>query len=107
MSKYENFVQNSKQQLDRLGEELNELEAKVKEAGQQADDWSRNQIAKLKSDWSEAKTKIDHVAQQHHDEIEASWAQVKSDVEHHWSALQAAVSTYRKHVEDNSASANG
>ena len=105
MSNYENFVQSSKEQLDRLGEELNELEAKVKNAGQQADDWSRNQIAKLKSDWSLAKTKIDRVAQQHHEEVEASWAQVKTDVENHWTALQAAVATYRKHVENNSESA--
>lgn len=99
MSEYEKFVQRSKEQLDRIGKELTELESKVKDAGQHADEWSRTQIAMLKADWTEAKTKVDRVAKQHHEEIEASWSQVKSDMENHWNALQAAVTTYRSHVE--------
>ena len=101
MSDYETFVAHTKAQLDKMGTELNALEAKVKKAGHKADKWSQDQLDKLKADWSEAKDKIDRITRQHHDEIEASWAQVKSDAENHWSALQAAISTYRAHVEKN------
>ncbi|MGI9386142.1 MAG: hypothetical protein ACR2OX_01805 [Methyloligellaceae bacterium] len=107
MSDYETFVAKTRAQLDSMGDELNELEAKVKSAGREADDWSRDQLAKLKADWSKAKSNVDRVAQEHREEIEASWAQVKSDAENHWNALQAAVSTYRMHVEKNISSAQG
>ena len=101
MSEYETFVAQTKAQLDRMGAELNALEDRVRKAGHKADKWSHDQLAKLKADWSESKDRIDAIAKQHHDEIEASWAQVKSDAENHWNALQAAVSTYRAHVEKN------
>jgi len=99
MSEYEAFVTNSKAQLDRLGDELSALENKVRSAGKDADDWSRDQLAKLKADWSQARNKLDHMANETKEEIDASWALTKADAENHWSALQAAIATYRSQVE--------
>ena len=107
MSDYTTLVSESKAQLDRLGDELSALESKVKTAGANADDWSRSQLAKLKADWSKAHANVDAMAQETRSEIDASWAQAKSDAENHWNALQAAVETYRAHVDSTDVTAKG
>jgi len=98
------FIENAKANLDKLGDELTDLETKVSDAGQQADEWSATQVNKLKKDWEEAKTEMKTIATRIESEGEASVEDAKAKAERHWDALQAAVKAYRGHLEKSVAS---
>lgn len=98
------FIENAKAHLDQLGDELTDLETKVGEAGQRADEWSTKQVNKLKKDWEEAKTEMKTIATRIEYEGEASVEEAKEKAERHWDALQAAVKAYRGHLEKSAAS---
>ena len=51
MTKTPDFLETAKSHLDALGSELMELENKISEVGEKADQWSGAQAAKLKQDW--------------------------------------------------------
>ncbi|MEM7070097.1 MAG: hypothetical protein AAF478_14565 [Pseudomonadota bacterium] len=104
MTKTSEFIDNAKNHLDQLGQELTDLEGKVTKAGKNADEWSANQVNKLKQDWLQAKTNMDELADRIQSESEASVAEAKDKAQRHWDALQAAVQTYRNHVEKPAAS---
>lgn len=100
MTKTSEFIDNAKNHLDQLGQELSDLEGKVTETGKNADEWSTNQVNKLKQDWQQAKNNMDELANRIETESEASVAEAKEKAQRHWDALKAAVQTYRGHVDE-------
>lgn len=99
MSHHKNYIEDVKVQLDRLGEELFELDAKLKSAGKNADAWSKEQMHELRADW--------HACQAHFERMntqgKASFESAKVDAERHWKALEEAVKTYRQKLQRNAA----
>lgn len=93
------FVEKAKVYIDDIGAELSELEQKVKDAGDRADDWSAAQVEKLKEDWSQAKEDMDNIADRAKAEGEDAVREAKEKAERHYEALQAAVKAYRAHLE--------
>lgn len=99
MTKTTKFEEKAKAYIDEIGEELGELEQKAKHAGEDADEWSAAQVAKLKEDWAKARTEMEDIAQRAREEGEDSIRDAREKAERHWDALQAAVKAYRDHLE--------
>ena len=101
MTDYQQFVENAKSELQKLGEELDELDQKVKAQCQNASTWYGEQMKKLRSDWRDTSVKIEQVATEARAEAESSYEAAKTDADRHYQALKAAVKTYREEVERN------
>lgn len=99
MTKTPDFLETAKSHLEALGSELSALENKISEAGQKADAWSGEQAAKLKQDWENARAEMASIAERIDAEGEEAVGDARQKAERHWDALQAAVRTYRDHVE--------
>lgn len=99
MTKTPDFLETAKSHLDALGSELMELENKISEVGEKADQWSGAQAAKLKQDWQNARAEMASIAERIDTEGEKAVGDARQRAERHWDALQAAVRTYRDHVE--------
>ncbi len=104
MTNTSQFIENAKAHLETLGAELSDLENKVVQAGQEMDEWSSNHVTKLKNDWEQAKSEMNALADRIESDGEASVEEAKAKAQHHWDALNAAVQTYRRHVEKTTAS---
>lgn len=101
MSKSEDFVEKVRTHIDELGAELSTLEVKLHDAGEKADAWTSDQASKLKKDWENAKAEMTSIADRIENEGEEAVDDAKAAAERHWEALQAAVKTYRDHLEKN------
>lgn len=99
MSSNDSFVAQAKKNLDSLGAELDHLEGQIRTEHANASAWYKEQMARLRGEWRDAHSKIETMARDSNAKAEASYNAAKDDVERHWSALQAAVRTYRQHVE--------
>ena len=93
------FVERAKACIDDLGAELSELERKAKAAGNEADDWSTDQVEKLKEDWAQAKEDMEQIADRAKTEGDEAVRDAKEKAERHYEALQAAVKAYRDHLD--------
>ncbi len=99
MSSHQHIIDDAKAQLEKLGDELNELDQKMKSAGAKAEAWSTEQMHRLRADWHECQAYVERLSAQ----SDASFEQAKSETERHWKALEAAVRTYREQVQNNAA----
>ncbi len=99
MSQHQKFIDHAKVQLDKLGEELSDLDGKIKTASSKADAWSTEQMHKLRADWHECQAQIERMSA----ESQESFDQAKADAERHWKALEAAVKTYREQLQNHAA----
>lgn len=99
MNKKADFVDYAKSHLDKLGDELSDLDTKLRDLGHKADSWSSDQAAKLKEDWEKARTEMAAIAERIETEGEDAVGDARRNAERHWAALQAAVSAYRAHLE--------
>ncbi|MDA4847019.1 hypothetical protein [Hoeflea poritis] len=93
------FMEQAKMHLDRVGEELSEVEKKLATASDDADNWTTEQAEKLKADWNRAREEMDSIAKRIESEGEEAVNDAKAKAERHWDALKSAVKTYRDHVE--------
>lgn len=100
MNEKSQFIEKAKAHLNQLGTELSSLEAKVSEAGKQADDWTSNQATKLKKEWETARQEMTSIAKRIESEGEEAVSDAKEQAERQWDALQAAVKAYRSHLEE-------
>ena len=98
MTMFADFVQKAKDDYSRIESELKDSEEKIKEAGEAADTWTRDQAAKLKVDLAEAKGKITDLAERIEREGEEAVTEAHDQAKRHWDALHAAVATYREQV---------
>ncbi|WP_136659452.1 hypothetical protein [Nitratireductor sp. XY-223] len=94
-----NFIEQAKMHLDRVGDELSEVEKKLATASDNADNWTAEQAEKLKADWNKAREEMDTIAKRIESEGEDAVNDAKAKAERHWDALKSAVKTYRDHVE--------
>ena len=99
MSNHKHFVEHAKAQLDKLGEELSELDQKMKFAGDEIDAWSTEKMHQLRAEWHECQAYVERMSAQG----ETSFEQAKADTERHWKALEAAVKTYREQIQNRAA----
>lgn len=107
MSNHEHFIAKAKDQIDKLGEELFELDQKVKTECRNANAWYGEQMDKLRSEWRDAQSKIERLAAVGQNEAQATYDNAVNEAERHWKALQAAVQTYRQQVEKGVAATDG
>lgn len=98
MTTFSEFIQKAKNDFARVDAELKEAEQKIKDAGERADTWTKDQAAKLKADLTEAKDKVTSLAERIDREGEEAVTEAHDQAKRHWDALQAAVATYREHV---------
>ncbi|MEX0316725.1 MAG: hypothetical protein AB3N21_02150 [Ruegeria sp.] len=98
MTSFSDFIQKAKDDYTRIETELKSYEKKVKDAGEAADTWTRDQAAKLKADLSEAQKKVTDLAERIDREGEEAVTEAHDQAKRHWDALHAAVATYRDHV---------
>ncbi len=103
MSDHQTFIEQAKSQLDKLNNDLNELDRKAQTAAQSASDWSTEQMTKLRNDWQEASAKVEKLASDANAEAKSSYDEAKTEAERHWKALHAAVQTYRAQTESTAA----
>lgn len=99
MSHHKNFIEHAKAQLDKLGEELGELDRQIKSAGERSDAWSTEHMHQLRADWHECQAHVERMSAQ----SEASLDNAKAETERHWKALEAAVKTYREQLQTHAA----
>lgn len=94
------FIERAKMHLDRVGDELTEVENKLAATSENADKWTANQAEKLKNDWIRAREEMDTLAQRIETEGEDAVNDAKARAERHWEALKVAVKTYRDHIDN-------
>ena len=99
MSAYTEFLQNAKDDYDRVEADLEAYEKKVKEAGDRADSWTKDQVEKLKTDLADARETIAKLADRIDQEGDEAVTEAHDHAKRHWNALNAAVSAYRDHLE--------
>ena len=99
MTTEQSFIEQAKSHLDRVGEELSEVEKKLAAASENADVWTTNQAEKLKNDWIRAREEMDSIANRIETEGEDAVNEAKAKAERHWEALKVAVKTYRDHLD--------
>ena len=93
------FIEKAKAHLEQLGSELSDLEARVSDAGQKADEWTSSQADKLKKDWETARDEMTSIAERIETEGDDAVSDAREKAERHWDALQAAVKAYRDHLD--------
>lgn len=98
MSTFSEFVQKAKDDYHRIDSELKAYEKKVKDAGEAADTWTKDQATKLKADLTAAKQKVTDLAERMDREGEEAVTEAHDQAKRHWDALHAAVAAYREHV---------
>ncbi|MEM1046571.1 MAG: hypothetical protein AAGL24_10480 [Pseudomonadota bacterium] len=99
MSAFSEFLDKAKNDYDRVDADLKAFEEKVRNAGDQADTWTREQVTKLKTDLAEAREKVTNLADRIDREGEEAVTEAHDHAKRHWEALHAAVSAYRDHLE--------
>lgn len=99
MSDHKHFIEHAKAQLDKLGEELSELDQKMRMAGNKVDAWSTEKMHQLRADWHECQAHLERMSAQ----SKASLDLAKTETERHWKALEAAVKTYREQLQSHAA----
>lgn len=99
MTTESNFIEQAKMHLDRVGDELSEVEKKITATSETADKWTADQVEKLKNDWKQAREEMDSLAKRIESEGEEAVNEAKAKAEKHWDALKTAVKTYRDHVD--------
>ncbi|MGI9409031.1 MAG: hypothetical protein ACR2OV_03080 [Hyphomicrobiaceae bacterium] len=99
MSNHQHIIDDAKAQLEKLGDELNELDQKMKAAGNKVEAWSTKQMHQMRADWHECHAYVERLSAQ----SETSFEQAKSETERHWKALEAAVKTYREQIQNHAA----
>jgi len=98
MTSFSDFIQKAKDDYHRVEAELKASEKKIKDAGDAADKWTKDQAAKLKADLADAKQKVTDLAERIDREGEEAVTEAHDQAKRHWDALHAAVATYREHV---------
>ena len=104
MSAFYDFIEKAKDDYHRVDADLKAFEQKVKNAGERADGWTKNQVTKLKTDLIEARDKVTDLAERIDREGEEAVTEAHDHAKRHWDALHAAVDAYRAHL-DNTANA--
>ena len=99
MSHSKDFIDQVKTQLNKLHEELSDIDRKIKSAGDKVEDWSTEQMHKLRADWHECQAHVERLSAQ----SQSSFNEAKAETERHWKALEAAVATYRDRIEKRAA----
>ncbi|MEM1432216.1 MAG: hypothetical protein AAGG09_22385 [Pseudomonadota bacterium] len=99
MSTFSEFLDKAKDDYDRVNADLKAFEKRVEDAGERADTWTKDQIAKLKGDLGEARDRVTTLAERIDSEGEAAVTEAHDHAKRHWDALHAAVSAYREHLE--------
>ena len=99
MSAFSEFLQNAKEDYNRVDADLKAFEQRVRDAGDRADNWTKDQIAKLKADLADARDKVTSLAERVDREGEEAVNEAHESAKRHWNALHAAVSAYRDHLE--------
>ena len=94
-----NFIEQARKHLDRVGNELSEVEKKIAATGDSADKLTAGQAKKLQADWNRAREEMDSLAKRIESEGEDAVNDAKANAERHWDALKAAVKAYRNHVD--------
>ena len=103
MSNHDQIIAKAKDQLDKLGNELDELDHKVKSECQSANAWFGEQMIKLRSEWRDAQTNIERLQAEGRSQAETAYETAADEADRHWKALQAAVQTYRQQIEQSAA----
>ena len=98
MTSFSDFIQKAKDDYNSVEAELKATEQKIKDAGEAADTWTKDQAAKLKADLNDAKQKVTDLAERIDREGEEAVTEAHDQAKRHWDALHAAVATYREHV---------
>ena len=93
------FIEQAKMHLDRVGDELSEVEKKLAATSENADKWTANQAEKLKNDWIRAREEMDSIAKRIEAEGEDAVNDAKARAERQWEALKVAVKTYRDQID--------
>lgn len=99
MTAYSEFLQKAQDDYNRVKEDLKTFEHKVKDAGDRADTWTKDQVAKLKADLTQTHDKVMTLADRIDRESEEAVTEAHDSAKRHWDALHAAVSAYRDHLE--------
>ncbi|MFY0610888.1 MAG: hypothetical protein JXQ99_05135 [Hyphomicrobiaceae bacterium] len=95
MSTQTQFIEHTKVELNKLGEELSELDRKMASASNKVAVWSTEQMHQLRANWHECQAHVERLSAQ----SETSFEQAKVETERHWQALEAAVKTYREKLK--------
>ena len=98
MTSFSDFIQKAKDDYARVEAELKAAEQKIAVAGEAADNWTKDQAAKLKSDLADAKQRVTDLAERIDREGEEAVTEAHDQAKRHWDALHAAVATYRDHI---------
>ncbi len=96
MSTQIQYIERAKAELDKLGEELSELDRKMALASDKVAVWSTEQKHRLRADWHVCQAQVERLSA----ESEISFEQIKAETERHWKALEASVKTYREQLQN-------
>jgi septal ring factor EnvC (AmiA/AmiB activator) len=89
MSTRDEYVAKMKHQLDEWNAEIDSLEAKVRQAKEDAKAKYREQV-------KESETKLETLKAA----TEESWETLKREVEHSWESLKSAVNQFKAHFKE-------
>ncbi len=89
------FVEKLKGQLDEINEEVDELEAKVNNAGADVKEEYQEKLQEAKA----ARVKAEGKLQELRDAGEDAWEDLKADAEHTWKALRNSVNYFKSHFK--------
>jgi cell division protein FtsB len=89
------FVESLKQQLDELNAEVDELEAKMNDARDDARKQYEEKLAQARAEGTRARQKLEEVR----DAGEDSWEDLKGEAEHAWKALRNSVNYFKSHFK--------
>ncbi len=99
MTTFSDFLDKANEDYNRVNAELKAFEQKVKDAGDRADSWTKDQVTKLKTDLAVAHDKVTNLAEQIDREGEEAVTEAHDHARRHWDALNAAVTAYRDHLD--------
>ncbi|MEQ8825210.1 MAG: hypothetical protein RIC14_12635 [Filomicrobium sp.] len=103
MTDHTDYVAKAKQQIEKLGNELDELEQRAKAESRKASEWYTQQMTKLRGEWQEASSRLEELSNSAHAEAKTTYQHVRADTERHWKALEAAVKAYRDRIDAEAA----
>ena len=89
------FVESLKQQLDELNAEVDELEAKMKNAREDVRGEYEERLAQAIAEGDRARQKLEEVREAGED----AWEDMKDEAEHAWKALRNSVNYFKSHFK--------
>jgi hypothetical protein len=96
-STHTKVIESAKSKLDQLNIELGKIEIAASKKSNEAKAELKGKMAMLRAEWHTARAKL----YQFQADAKIKADDAKNDMERRWDALQAAIATYRKEVENS------